>query len=48
MKIFKSEQIREIDRLTIINEPVASIDLMERAAEGLFRHITAMFSADNG
>ncbi len=46
MKIFKSEQIREIDRLTIINEPLASIDLMERAAEGLFRHITAMFSAD--
>ncbi len=41
MKIFKSGQIREIDRLTVLNEPVDSIDLMERAAEGLFRHITA-------
>ena len=32
MKIFRSEQIREIDSYTIKNEPIASIDLMERAA----------------
>jgi hydroxyethylthiazole kinase-like uncharacterized protein yjeF len=32
MKIFKSEQIREIDAYTIENEPISSIDLMERAS----------------
>lgn len=32
MKIFPVKKIAEIDRYTIENEPVASIDLMERAA----------------
>jgi NAD(P)H-hydrate epimerase len=32
MKIFRSDQVREIDAYTIDREPVASIDLMERAA----------------
>jgi len=32
MKIFRAEQVREIDAYTIKNEPVQSIDLMERAA----------------
>jgi hydroxyethylthiazole kinase-like uncharacterized protein yjeF len=32
MKILTSQQIREVDNYTIKNEPVASIDLMERAA----------------
>lgn len=32
MKIFSSAQIREIDDYTIRQEPVASVDLMERAA----------------
>ncbi|MES2848185.1 MAG: NAD(P)H-hydrate dehydratase [Bacteroidota bacterium] len=32
MKIFSSAQIREWDQATISNEPVTSIDLMERAA----------------
>jgi len=32
MKILSSEQIRKIDKYTIENEPVPSIDLMERAA----------------
>lgn len=32
MKILSAEQIREWDEYTIIREPVASIDLMERAA----------------
>ncbi len=33
MKIFTSSQVREIDKYTIENEPIASIDLMERAAQ---------------
>ena len=37
MKIFRSEQIREIDEFTIINEPIASVDLMERASSRLYR-----------
>ena len=32
MKILTSQQIREVDSYTISNEPIASIDLMERAA----------------
>lgn len=32
MKILSAEQIREADRFTILNEPVVSSDLMERAA----------------
>ncbi|MDT8400985.1 MAG: NAD(P)H-hydrate dehydratase [Bacteroidales bacterium] len=36
MKIFSSEKVREIDAYTIKNEPVQSIDLMERAAKALF------------
>ncbi len=32
MKILKSSQIREVDAFTIENEPIVSIDLMERAA----------------
>ena len=35
MKILSIEQIREADRYTIENEPIASIDLMERAAKAL-------------
>lgn len=33
MKIFSTSQIPEIDRYTIENEPIADIDLMERAAD---------------
>ena len=32
MKILSVEQIREADRYTIENEPIESVDLMERAA----------------
>ena len=35
MKIFRADQVREIDAYTIKNEPVLSIDLMERAASRL-------------
>ncbi len=33
MKILSAERIRELDRYTIENEPIPSIDLMERAAQ---------------
>ncbi len=36
MKIFPVEKIREADKYTIENEPIASIDLMERAAHQLY------------
>lgn len=36
MEIFSAEQIRAWDQFTIANEPIASIDLMERAAESCF------------
>jgi len=32
MKLFTAEQIRTWDEYTIKNEPITSIDLMERAA----------------
>jgi NAD(P)H-hydrate epimerase len=35
MKLFESKKIKEIDKHTIENEPIASIDLMERAANQL-------------
>jgi len=43
MKIFRCEQISEIDEYTIRHEPIASIDLMERAAAQLFQWITDRF-----
>jgi len=43
MKIFSSEQIRQIDDFTIRNEPVASVDLMERAASKLFEWYSERF-----
>jgi len=36
MKILSATQIREWDQYTITNEPIASIDLMERAAASCF------------
>src|SRR5713101_3872655 len=40
MKIISAQQIREADKFTIENEPVASIDLMERAANACAKRIT--------
>ena len=37
MKLFRSDQIKQIDERTIEDEPIASIDLMERAAGQVFR-----------
>ena len=39
MKIFPVEKIREADAYTIANEPISSIDLMERASKQLFKWI---------
>lgn len=43
MKIFRNEQIKEIDAFTIKHEPIDSIDLMERAAGQLYKWITVRF-----
>ena len=43
MKIFKTEQIRQIDSDTMRYEPIASIDLMERAARTLTDAIMQKF-----
>ena len=41
MKIFSAGQIREWDQYTIANEPISSLDLMERAATACFNWIKA-------
>jgi NAD(P)H-hydrate epimerase len=43
MKIFKTEQIRQIDAATMRYEPISSIDLMERAARTLTDAIMKKF-----
>ena len=40
MKIFPSSSIKKLDAYTIEHEPIASIDLMERAAQALTKAIT--------
>ena len=42
-KLFTAEQIRKADVYTVENEPIASIDLMERAAVRLKEWITGRF-----
>ncbi len=39
MKIFSVDKIREADAITIKNEPISSIDLMERASTQLFNWV---------
>ncbi len=46
MKILSVEQIREADRYTIKNEPIESIDLMERAAAKVYEWIYRRVSRD--
>ncbi len=46
MKIFRAEQVREIDAYTIKNEPIHSIDLMERAARRLTGWYVRHFHTD--
>ncbi|MBN09266.1 MAG: bifunctional ADP-dependent NAD(P)H-hydrate dehydratase/NAD(P)H-hydrate epimerase [Flavobacteriaceae bacterium] len=40
LKILSVSQIRKADNYTIVNEPIKSIDLMERAADRCFKWIT--------
>jgi NAD(P)H-hydrate epimerase len=44
MIIYRSQDIRDWDAFTISNEPVASVDLMERAAQALCTWVTSQFS----
>ncbi len=48
MKIFRCDQVKKIDEHTIINEPVASIDLMERAAGRLYEWYVERFERSRG
>jgi ADP-dependent NAD(P)H-hydrate dehydratase / NAD(P)H-hydrate epimerase len=49
MKIFTKSQIRQLDQYTIEHEPIASIDLMERAAEALLDALLAFYpESDTG
>jgi len=44
MKLFTTSQVREIDKFTIENEPIPSIELMERAAQQITLWITNRYS----
>jgi NAD(P)H-hydrate epimerase len=46
MKIFTAEQIRLIDKCTIEQECITSIDLMERAAISLVQKFSVLFSVE--
>lgn len=46
MKIFPSIQIKQLDAYTIQNEPILSIDLMERAAVALTGAIIKYYSKE--
>jgi ADP-dependent NAD(P)H-hydrate dehydratase / NAD(P)H-hydrate epimerase len=43
MKIFNTSQVRALDAVTITNEPITSIDLMERAADAVFNAFIETF-----
>jgi ADP-dependent NAD(P)H-hydrate dehydratase / NAD(P)H-hydrate epimerase len=45
MKIFSADQIRAWDRFTIANEPIHSIELMERAARACTHHLVEHFGS---
>ncbi|MDN4164776.1 NAD(P)H-hydrate dehydratase [Cytophagales bacterium LB-30] len=46
MKILSASQIREADAYTIQQEPIKSIDLMERAASRFFQRFVEKFSSE--
>ncbi|MCO6498458.1 MAG: NAD(P)H-hydrate dehydratase [Chitinophagaceae bacterium] len=46
MKIFSSEQIHKWDQFTISNEPIESIQLMERAASKCAEQILSIYSGE--
>ena len=45
MKIFDAHALRELDEYTILNEPITSIDLMERAAKAVTAEISRRWPA---
>jgi len=45
-KIFNVEQIRRLDAYTIGNEPISSIDLMERASTAFVKWFTSHFDSE--
>ncbi len=47
MKIFSAEQIKQIDEFTIANEPISSIDLMERAAMACTKRIMKLVNTED-
>ncbi len=46
MKLFLTSQISNIDKYTIEHEPISSVDLMERAANEIFKKIVELFSTN--
>lgn len=46
LKVLDAEQIRQADQFTIKNEPIHSIDLMERASEEFVHWYTRQFNKD--
>lgn len=44
MKFFSTHQIRSLDQYSIEHEPISSIDLMERAAAGIYKKYIETFS----
>lgn len=46
MKIFPTQSIKELDAYTIENEPITSIDLMERASKALTKAIAERWEVD--
>ncbi len=47
MKLFTTKQIAEIDKYTIENEPIADIDLMERAALQITNWLVKRYSTEH-
>ncbi len=47
MKIFTTDQIKKIDRATIENEGVTSLQLIERVAEGVTCEVVSMLTASS-
>lgn len=46
MKILSARQLKELDRYTIEHEPIASVDLMERASEAVAAEIAARWTTE--
>ena len=46
MKILSADQIKTVDASTLTNEPIASIDLMERAAMACFRRLIKLLKPE--